>query len=135
MLVLLDRTGVAVPLFFVTYSAVAMERPNQKALLVRVAGDSVHGLTALNEHLSNGWRVIETSPLGGGHATETVALVIIEQQRSADTQAMPVAERQAQPAEDDIMPEVESPVEGDGATPNAEPGDLDIDVASEDPAT
>ncbi len=112
-----------------------MERPNQKALLVRVAGDSVHGLTTLNEHLSNGWRVVKTTPLGGGHATETVALIVIEQQRSADAQAMPVAERQAQPAEDDIMPEVESPVEGDGASPNADPGDPDIDVASERPAT
>lgn len=123
------------PLIFHHRPLVAMEHPDQKALLVRVAGDSVHGLTTLNEHLSNGWRVVETTPLGGGHATETVALVVIEQQRSPDTQAMPVAERQAQPAEDDIMPEVESPVEGDGATPNADPGDPDIDVASEDPAT
>lgn len=109
-----------------------MERPDQKALLIRVAGDSVHGLTALNEHLSNGWRVVETTPLGGGHATETVALVVIEQERAADTQAMPVAEREAQPAEDDIVPDVDPPVEGDGASPDVEPGSPNIDIASGD---
>ena len=131
MVVSPDVHGVAPAAFSITDFAVPMERPDQKALLIRVAGDSVRGLADLNEHLSNGWHVIETTPLGGGHATETVALVVIEHQRAADSQAMPVAERQAQPAKDDIVPEVESPVEGDGATPNADPGDPDIDVASE----
>ena len=101
-----------------------MEAPEQKALLVRVAGDDIHGLTTLNEYLSNGWRVIETTPLGGGHATETVALVLIEQQRSGPTHEAPVAERETQPTEeelDEIVPGVEEPVEGDGATPDIDP--------------
>lgn len=96
-----------------------MERPDQKAILIRVAGDDVHGLSALNDHLSNGWRVVETTPLGGGHATETVALVVIEQQRAADAAAVPAAERQVAPAEEDVVPD--APVEGDGATPDTEP--------------
>lgn len=135
MVVLPDVHGVAAATFSITDFAGLMERPNQKALLIRVAGDSVHGLADLNEHLSNGWCVIETTPLGGGHATETVALVVIEHQRATDPKAMPVAERQAQPAEDDIMAEVESPVEGDGATPSTDPSDPEIDGVAEESAT
>ena len=106
-----------------------MNRPDQKALLIRVAGDEVHGLSALNEHLSDGWRVIETTPLGGGHATETVALVILEHQQQGDMPAIPVAEREAAPTEEEIVPPGVDPAEGDGATPDVDPGaDPDVDV-------
>lgn len=109
-----------------------MEIPEQKALLIRVAGDTIHGLDTLNDHLSDGWRIVETTPLGGGHATETVALVVLEQQRSADSPPVPVAERETAPTEEEIVPPGVDPVEGDGASPDVEPGgDPNIDTTSD----
>ncbi|MES3628768.1 MAG: hypothetical protein PPP56_01225 [Longimonas sp.] len=101
-----------------------MDTPEQKALLIRIAGDETHGLASLNEHLSNGWHVIETTALGGGHATETAALVVIENQRRGPATGVPVAEREAEPADEEIeeiVPGVEETVEGDGASPDVDP--------------
>jgi len=104
-----------------------MDMPNQHALLIRVAGDTVHGLDTLNDHLSDGWRIVETTPLGGGHATETVALVVIEERHRADAPSVPVAERETAPTEEEIVPPGVDPVEGDGATPGVDP---DIDTCN-----
>ncbi len=112
-----------------------MTRPDQKALLIRVTGDEVHGLSALNEHLSDGWRIIETTPLGGGHATETVALVILEHQQQGEMPAIPVAERKSAPAEEEIVPPGVDPAEGDGATSDVDSGaNPNVDMSASDPS-
>ncbi len=98
-----------------------MPHATQQAFLIRVSGETVHGLAALNEALDDGARVVHTTALGGGHATDVAALVVVEQSANAAS-AMPVqAEREPLPSEQNDPVSPDSPVEGDGAPPDTDP--------------
>ena len=76
----------------------------QKALVVTVGptGARTASLDDLDQHLRAGWRVAQTSPMGGGGATDGfAALVVLE--RAGETEA----ER--------LLESVEEEMEGDGA--------------------
>ena len=102
-----------------------MSHSTQQAFLIRISGDNVHGLGALNEQLANGGHVVHTTALGGGHATDVAALVVVETPDN-ETAALPVrAEHESMPTEsDDPVGPPDTPMEGDGAPPEADP---DID--------
>lgn len=76
----------------------------QKALVVTVGptGARTASLDDLDQYLRAGWRVAQTSPMGGGGATDGfAALVVLE--RAVETEA----ER--------LLESVEEEIEGDGA--------------------
>lgn len=87
----------------------------QKALVVRLRPDSIHGLDELNVQLGRGWRVAKVSPLGGAGVGEhegepelcLAALVIIERREEAASEVMVQAEEETEELVDEL-------VEGEG---------------------
>lgn len=90
-----------------------MHVSKQKAYLIQVGADGVRGLDDLNMALGRGWRVVETTPLGGAAAgTEADArlclacLVVVERSERPAASLLETSE------EDEIVDEL---LEGDGA--------------------
>lgn len=76
----------------------------QKALVVTVGptGARTASLDDLDAHLRAGWRVTETSPMGGGGATDGFAALVVLQ-RAGETEA------------EALLDHIEEEMEGDGA--------------------
>ena len=93
-------------------TASTMRDDVQKALLVTTGPEGTRGLTDLNDHLRQGWRVAQTAPMGGGGATEGFAALVVHKRSG-----------QAELALDELEGEIEEALEGDGG--------LDVDVPEE----
>lgn len=101
----------------------------QKALIVRTGPEGHEGLKELNVELEQGWRVVETTPMGGaGGAAEEpclAALVIIEhrdpEESGPGTMAEPLeeAEEEAEEMVEEVVEGVDDVVEGNGADPSS----------------
>lgn len=100
-------------------------KTQQKAFVVRVHEGRTDGLDALNTALGQGWRVVETTPLGGGgEATWGAALVVVER---APTEAAAALVQEAEEEVEELIGET-----GDGA--EVELSD-DVGPAAEPPET
>jgi len=88
----------------------------QKAFVVKSTQEAVEGLAALNEHLQDGWQVVNVESLGaaaaessGAAALHFAALVIAERSGENGMSAAAVS------AAEQVEEVVEEIVEGDGA--------------------
>ena len=97
----------------------------QKALIVRTGPDGHEGLKELNLELERGWRVARVSPMGGageaGDAPCHAALVVLERRDENGTtvavEAVERAESEAKSVVEDVMRDIGSVIEGNGADP------------------
>ncbi|WP_022835736.1 hypothetical protein [Salisaeta longa] len=97
-----------------------MADTRQKALIVRTAADgTTAGLESLNASLRHGWRVVDTTPMGGAgreSAPQWAALVILEQRGEGRPEHPPVMAEEPLPEEaEEVVEEVVEGPEGDGA--------------------
>lgn len=83
----------------------------QKALIVRIRPNSMHGLDELNVQLKRGWHVTKVTPLGGagiGSREDTpelclAALVIIEREEERATEVIAQAEAETEEIVEEIV--------------------------------
>ena len=103
----------------------------QKALIVRTGPDGHDGLEELNIQLERGWRVAETTPMGGAETEADgpthAALVVLERRdpdRPTPTAAVAALEEIGEESEEvveQVVEEAEEVVEGNGAGPPSAP--------------
>ncbi len=95
----------------------------QKTLLVTTGTGGTSGLNPLNDHLQQGWRVLQVVPMGGAGSGESIrfaAIVIIEQSAEAAHQVLEHIEEQI---EDDFESQIDEALEG-GFVMGTSPGSL-----------
>lgn len=104
---------------------------SQKALIVRTGPNGHDGLEELNIELERGWRVADTTPMGGAETEAEgpthAALVVLERRdrnRPTPTAAIAALEELGAESEEvveQVVEEAEDVVEGNGAGPPSAP--------------
>lgn len=100
--------------------------PLQKALLLTTGPEGTRGLTDLNDHLRQGWRVTTVAPMGGGGATEGFAALVVLKRTGR-------AEVELDELEEEIEEQIGEVLEGDGS-PSELPDEDDLTLGPGDEA-